>query len=331
MSRAFSTLEGIGLSCDEGYAIIPECYPYLAKRLLSDDSPRAREALRTLLFSARTKGGASGGRGAIDVNRLSSMVKGLQSYAASTSSAEASASAAAAAEELLSIVLAEDGSFAQSLLLSEAAASLDAAARVALTSGFARDILTRMPVPAPISVISEQLLAPDEDDAQRAAALASLLQMVRARVGAPSAHEAGAASVLNVDDAAQEVGRGSLRLPAVASLPSAEDLMRARDTLAPLARRAAELAQQVGERRVAIARTATRFGGAGAGAQAERLRGRVERAESVVARQVGTATIVGFEAVQGAFAALDRGLAAAGRIQRDAQTGAQHDSRGEPK
>ena len=42
MSRAFATLEGIGLSADEDYAIISECFPYLAKRLLSDDSPRAR-------------------------------------------------------------------------------------------------------------------------------------------------------------------------------------------------------------------------------------------------------------------------------------------------
>ncbi|EOD32133.1 hypothetical protein EMIHUDRAFT_63514, partial [Emiliania huxleyi CCMP1516] len=50
MSRAFSTLEGIGLSSDSNYAILKECFPYLAKRLLSDDSPRARGALRTLLY-----------------------------------------------------------------------------------------------------------------------------------------------------------------------------------------------------------------------------------------------------------------------------------------
>merc|ERR1712238_307590 len=50
MSRAFSTLEGIGLSSNTNYSILQECYPYLAKRLLSDDSPRARNALRTLLY-----------------------------------------------------------------------------------------------------------------------------------------------------------------------------------------------------------------------------------------------------------------------------------------
>ncbi|EGB13066.1 hypothetical protein AURANDRAFT_10513, partial [Aureococcus anophagefferens] len=48
--RAFSTLEGIGLSIDENYAIIQECYPYLARRLFTDDSPRARVALTAMLY-----------------------------------------------------------------------------------------------------------------------------------------------------------------------------------------------------------------------------------------------------------------------------------------
>ena len=33
ITRAFTTLEGIGLSVDKNYAILNECYPYLAKRL----------------------------------------------------------------------------------------------------------------------------------------------------------------------------------------------------------------------------------------------------------------------------------------------------------
>ena len=35
VARAFSTLEGIGLSIDEDYAIVQECYPYLAGRLFT--------------------------------------------------------------------------------------------------------------------------------------------------------------------------------------------------------------------------------------------------------------------------------------------------------
>merc|ERR1719287_410747 len=48
--RAFSTLEGIGLSVDESYAILKECYPYLARRLFKDDSPRARAALSAMIY-----------------------------------------------------------------------------------------------------------------------------------------------------------------------------------------------------------------------------------------------------------------------------------------
>ena len=39
-SRAFLTLEGICLTADEDFSIISECFPYVAKRLLSDDSER---------------------------------------------------------------------------------------------------------------------------------------------------------------------------------------------------------------------------------------------------------------------------------------------------
>merc|ERR1711966_439568 len=49
VARAFSTLAGIGLSVDEDYAIVQECYPYLARRLFTDRSPRAKRALRAML------------------------------------------------------------------------------------------------------------------------------------------------------------------------------------------------------------------------------------------------------------------------------------------
>ena len=54
VSRAFSTLEGIGLSINEDYSILQECYPYLAKRLLTDNSPRARNALQAMLYGSTT-------------------------------------------------------------------------------------------------------------------------------------------------------------------------------------------------------------------------------------------------------------------------------------
>lgn len=35
--RAFSVLEGIGLEADPDYTIVDECYPYISKRLITDD------------------------------------------------------------------------------------------------------------------------------------------------------------------------------------------------------------------------------------------------------------------------------------------------------
>ncbi|GAB4818789.1 hypothetical protein N2152v2_005835 [Parachlorella kessleri] len=44
--RAIGVLEGIALVGDPDFALVDEAYPYLSKRLMTDDSPRLREALR---------------------------------------------------------------------------------------------------------------------------------------------------------------------------------------------------------------------------------------------------------------------------------------------
>ncbi len=54
VAHTFSTLEGNGLSIDENYAIVRECYPYLARRLFTDKSPRAKSALREMLGLANS-------------------------------------------------------------------------------------------------------------------------------------------------------------------------------------------------------------------------------------------------------------------------------------
>ena len=59
-SRAFLTLEGICLQADEDYSIIKSCFPYIARRLLNDDSPRAQLALKELIYGAS---------GSLDINR----------------------------------------------------------------------------------------------------------------------------------------------------------------------------------------------------------------------------------------------------------------------
>ena len=51
-SRAFLTLEGICLQADEDYSIIKSCFPYVARRLLNDGSPRSQTALKDLIYGA---------------------------------------------------------------------------------------------------------------------------------------------------------------------------------------------------------------------------------------------------------------------------------------
>ena len=48
--RCFGTLEGLGLSIDPGYSIVKECFPYLCRRLLTEDTPRMRRMLKSFLY-----------------------------------------------------------------------------------------------------------------------------------------------------------------------------------------------------------------------------------------------------------------------------------------
>merc|ERR1712147_554476 len=59
--RAISVLEGIALVGNPDFAIIDEAYPYIAKRLLTDDSPRLKAALRYMVY---------GQTGVFDADRL---------------------------------------------------------------------------------------------------------------------------------------------------------------------------------------------------------------------------------------------------------------------
>lgn len=51
-SRAFLTLEGISLQADPDFSIVKSCFPYVAKRLIGDNSPRSQSALKELIYGA---------------------------------------------------------------------------------------------------------------------------------------------------------------------------------------------------------------------------------------------------------------------------------------
>lgn len=62
LGRAIVTLEGVALSGDPDYGIIMESYPFIARKLLSEDRPGIQGALNEVLYSSNT--------GVFDLSRL---------------------------------------------------------------------------------------------------------------------------------------------------------------------------------------------------------------------------------------------------------------------
>lgn len=156
LARAFSTLEGIGLSIDEDYSIVQECYPYLSSRLFTDRNPRAKKALRAMLgltddekesipsqhSSALSivQAGAAGGTlvnekkpTGLSPKKLMEMSEGFASYTAATTDVDRDGKgAAAAATEFSKLFFDPKGSTLQDIFVDETAKLGDAMARAAL-------------------------------------------------------------------------------------------------------------------------------------------------------------------------------------------------------
>jgi aarF domain-containing kinase len=69
--RAISVLEGIALVGNPNFAIIDEAYPYIARRLMTDDSPRLKAALRYMVY---------GKEGLFDAERLIDLLEALEKF-----------------------------------------------------------------------------------------------------------------------------------------------------------------------------------------------------------------------------------------------------------
>jgi aarF domain-containing kinase len=132
---------------DPDYSIVRECFPYLSRRLLTDDNPRAREALRQLLFA----GGDSlslerverllGGLSAFTVDGLMAPTppapqqqqgQGRQPSAALQAGGGTQAPTPlldSTAREVLAAVFSERPTYVQELLVGQAASTADAALR----------------------------------------------------------------------------------------------------------------------------------------------------------------------------------------------------------
>jgi aarF domain-containing kinase len=71
--RAISVLEGIALVGNPNFAIIDEAYPYIARRLMTDPSPRLRSALRYMVY---------GKEGQFDAENLIDLLQAVEKFTA---------------------------------------------------------------------------------------------------------------------------------------------------------------------------------------------------------------------------------------------------------
>jgi len=71
--RAISVLEGIALVGNPNFAIIDEAYPYIARRLMTDDSPRLKAALKYMVYGKENN---------FDAERLIDLLQALEKFSA---------------------------------------------------------------------------------------------------------------------------------------------------------------------------------------------------------------------------------------------------------
>ncbi|GFH19740.1 protein kinase domain-containing protein [Haematococcus lacustris] len=126
--RAFCVIEGIALKVDPNYAIVQECMPYMSRRLLSDNNPRMRAALRQLLYGTGSR---------LDVARLSRMAQAAEHGSVLGSLLHGAAEEQGpvlndALKDMLKLVFSKDGNYAQEILVEEAVAAVDALSREAI-------------------------------------------------------------------------------------------------------------------------------------------------------------------------------------------------------
>jgi len=139
--RAIGVLEGIALVGDPGFAIVDEAYPYLSKMLLTDSSPRLREALKYTIY---------GKEGVFDVDRVIDILQAFDTYTVNSSSSSGDkasqppglpASALASTgpapsrgETTMKFIVSEEAGFFRDLLIDEVVKSIDALSRQQLLS-----------------------------------------------------------------------------------------------------------------------------------------------------------------------------------------------------
>lgn len=135
IAKSFSVLEGIGLSNDAKYSIINECLPYVSKRLLTDKE-KMGPALSTFIFGPSKKDTDR----IVDYARVEQLVEGFGDYTTSASGALLGKDNVTrlellddAADQILDIVLTEEETPLQEIMLEQLAKVVTSGSRSVFT------------------------------------------------------------------------------------------------------------------------------------------------------------------------------------------------------
>lgn len=202
--RALATLEGVGLKASSNFSLKSETFPYIARRLLTDDSLRIREALRAYLYKGRSR---------IAPDRLESLSQGFRTFTNLMKGDRVEAAAAGAptpetveaknntngnearqsgenldlaTKDIAAVLFSPDGNFLQDLLIDEGVAAVDALSRAAVLQSLrALNPLgpLAVPVAAPLRLLlgdrlEERLL--NREDKQALLVIRKIVQIIQA-------------------------------------------------------------------------------------------------------------------------------------------------------
>ena len=206
--RAFGTLEGLGIGVDNNFAVLDETFPYIAHRLLTDDSPRVRAALKTFAFGSSDR---------LSAERVEAIATGFRTFGATLDNSSRAVTPRqpagplqldAGTRQLLSVLFSVEGNYVQSLVIQEAVRAVDALSRDALVAIWAA-LAAASPALAPartllgpaafllpgfplISLADTRPVRLTEEDA---ATLATLRSLAALMVPLPAQARPGAASM----------------------------------------------------------------------------------------------------------------------------------------
>ncbi|KAG0566440.1 hypothetical protein M758_7G061900 [Ceratodon purpureus] len=148
--RSLTVLEGIALSSDPNYKVLSSSYPWIARKVLTDKSPKLRSTLQELVYKD----------GGFRIDRLESLLTEsmrqpledpavLNNKPAEKEETRVERDSRSLMKRLLTFGLTDQGDFVRELILDELAKGIDALNRVAFDAA-AHTIRTRSPISLPL-------------------------------------------------------------------------------------------------------------------------------------------------------------------------------------